>query len=145
MRSLYHLKEADPHLWVVPRLRGRAKAAMVAVEFDEFGAGRAEDIHAQLFADLMTDLGLDARYGRYLDAAPAQALATVNLMSLFGLHRRLRGALVGHFATVEITSPPGRGGWPRHCAAWARVSMPSGSTTSTWKPTRSTNRWCATR
>ncbi|NEE38791.1 iron-containing redox enzyme family protein, partial [Streptomyces sp. SID7982] len=23
VRSLYHLKEADPHLWVVPRLRGR--------------------------------------------------------------------------------------------------------------------------
>lgn len=107
LRSLYHLKEADPHLWVVPRLRGRAKAAMVAVEFDEFGAGRAEDVHAQLFADLMADLGLDARYGRYLDAAPAPALATVNLMSLFGLHRRLRGALVGHFATVEITSSPG--------------------------------------
>lgn len=107
VRSLYHLKEADPHLWVVPRLRGRAKASMVAVEFDEFGAGRAEDIHAQLFADLMGDLGLDPRYGRYLDAAPAQALATVNMMSLFGLHRRLRGALVGHFAAVEITSPPG--------------------------------------
>ncbi|MGW6286062.1 iron-containing redox enzyme family protein [Streptomyces sp. NPDC055107] len=107
VRSLYHLKEADPHLWVVPRLQGRAKAGMVAIEFDEFGAGRAENIHAQLFTDLMTDLGLDARYGRYLDAAPAQALATVNLMSLFGLHRRLRGALVGHFATVEITSSPG--------------------------------------
>ncbi|SBU96255.1 Iron-containing redox enzyme [Streptomyces sp. Ncost-T6T-1] len=107
VRSLYHLKEADPHLWVVPRLRGRAKAGMVAVEFDEFGAGRAESVHAQLFADLMTDLGLDARYGRYLDAAPAQALAVVNMMSLFGLHRRLRGALVGHFATVEITSSPG--------------------------------------
>ncbi|MER7700493.1 iron-containing redox enzyme family protein [Streptomyces sp. NPDC096095] len=107
VRSLYHLKEADPHLWVVPRLRGRAKAAMVAVEFDEFGAGRAEDVHAQLFADLMADLGLDTRYGHYLDAAPAQALATVNMMSLFGLHRRLRGALVGHFATVEITSSPG--------------------------------------
>ncbi|MFK0135077.1 iron-containing redox enzyme family protein [Streptomyces rubiginosohelvolus] len=107
VRSLYHLKEADPHLWVVPRLRGRAKAGMVAVEFDEFGAGRAENVHAQLFADLMADLGLDARYGRYLDAAPAQALAVVNMMSLFGLHRRLRGALVGHFATVEITSSPG--------------------------------------
>ncbi|GHF66890.1 MULTISPECIES: iron-containing redox enzyme family protein [Streptomyces] len=107
LRSLYHLKEADPHLWVVPRLRGRAKAAMVAVEFDEFGAGRAEDIHAQLFADLMADLGLDPRYGRHLATAPAEALATVNLMSLFGLHRRLRGALVGHFAAVEITSSPG--------------------------------------
>ncbi|MFD6418108.1 iron-containing redox enzyme family protein [Streptomyces sp. NPDC060194] len=107
LRSLYHLKEADPHLWVVPRLRGRAKAAMVAIEFDEFGGGRADRVHARLFAELMADLGLDATYGRYLDAAPAPALATVNQMSLFGLHRRLRGALVGHFATVEITSPPG--------------------------------------
>ncbi|MFD8913447.1 iron-containing redox enzyme family protein [Streptomyces sp. NPDC059575] len=106
MRSLYHLKEADPHAWVIPRLRGRAKAAMVAVEYDEFGAGRADEIHAQLFADLMADLGLDTAYGTYLDAAPAEALATVNLMSLFGLHRSLRGALVGHFATVEVTSSP---------------------------------------
>ncbi|MFD7444862.1 iron-containing redox enzyme family protein [Streptomyces sp. NPDC059909] len=106
-RSLYHLKEADPHAWVLPRLWGRAKAGMAAVEFDEFGGGRAERVHAQLFADLMTDLGLDTTYGRYLDAAPAQTLATVNLMSLFGLHRALRGCLVGHFATVEITSSPG--------------------------------------
>jgi hypothetical protein len=107
LRSLYHLKEADPHAWVIPRLHGRAKAAMVAVEFDEFGAGRAEDIHARLFADLMDDLRLDHSYGRYLAAAPAEALAIVNLMSLLGLHRALRGALVGHFASVEVTSSPG--------------------------------------
>ncbi|MEU2563858.1 iron-containing redox enzyme family protein [Streptomyces longispororuber] len=107
LRSLYHLKEADPHAWVLPRLYGRAKAAMAAIEYDEFGAGRAERVHAQLFADLMSDLRLDPAYGRYLDQAPAEALVVVNLMSLFGLHRALRGALVGHFATVEITSPPG--------------------------------------
>ncbi|MFF4585236.1 iron-containing redox enzyme family protein [Streptomyces sp. NPDC001388] len=106
-RSLYHLKEADPHAWVLPRLWGRAKAAMAAVEFDEFGGGRPDRVHALLFAHLMTDLGLDTAYGRYLDAACAQTLATVNLMSLFGLHRSLRGALVGHFASVEITSSPG--------------------------------------
>ena len=107
LRSLYHLKEADPHAWVIPRLRGRAKAGMVAIEYDEFGAGRAENIHAQLFADLMTDLELDTGYGHYLPAASADVLATVNLMSLFGLHRALRGALVGHFACVEVTSSPG--------------------------------------
>ncbi|MFD5005898.1 iron-containing redox enzyme family protein [Streptomyces mutabilis] len=106
-RSLYHLKEADPHAWVLPRLWGRAKAAMAAVEFDEYGGGRAERVHARLFADLMTDLGLDTTYGRHLDAASAECLATVNMMSLFGLHRSLRGALVGHFAAVEITSSPG--------------------------------------
>ncbi|MFE2147131.1 iron-containing redox enzyme family protein [Streptomyces sp. NPDC059456] len=107
LRSLYHLKEADPHAWVIPRLTGRAKAAMAAIEYDEFGAGRPDRIHARLFADLMTDLALDPTYGRYLDLAPAPLLATVNLMSLFGLHRALRGALVGHFACVEVTSSPG--------------------------------------
>ncbi|MCB8901098.1 MULTISPECIES: iron-containing redox enzyme family protein [unclassified Streptomyces] len=107
LRSLYHLKEADPHVWVIPRLRGRAKAAMAAIEYDEFGAGRPDRIHAQLFADLMEDLGLDPAYGRYLDQAPAPLLATVNLMSLFGLHRSHRGFLVGHFACVEVTSSPG--------------------------------------
>ncbi|HBF79065.1 MAG TPA: hypothetical protein DD420_03730 [Streptomyces sp.] len=105
-RSLYHLKEADPHAWVLPRLSGRAKAGMAAIEYDEFGAGRADRVHAQLFADLMSDLGLDTTYGRYLDEGCAPMLALVNLMSLFGLHRRLRGALVGHFAAVEITSSP---------------------------------------
>jgi len=118
LRSVYHLKEADPHAWAIPRLYGRAKAAMVAVEFDEFGAGRAEDVHARLFADLMDDLGLDHAYGRYVDAAPAEALATVNLMSLLGLHRSLRGALAGHFAHVETTSSPGS---RRLAAAMRRV------------------------
>ncbi|MQA98146.1 MAG: iron-containing redox enzyme family protein [Streptosporangiales bacterium] len=106
IRSTYHLKEADPHAWVIPRLTGRAKAGLVAVEYDEFGGGRAERMHARLFAELMAGLGLDPRYGRYLDAAPAEALATVNLMSMSGLHRRLRGVLVGHFAAAEITTPP---------------------------------------
>ncbi|MEU1486613.1 iron-containing redox enzyme family protein [Streptomyces sp. NPDC005752] len=105
-RSLYHLKEADPHAWVLPRLGGRAKAGMAAIEYDEFGAGRADRVHAQLFAGLMADLGLDTAYGRYLDEGSAPMLALVNQMSLFGLHRRLRGALVGHFAAVEITSSP---------------------------------------
>ncbi|MCM2579616.1 iron-containing redox enzyme family protein [Streptomyces meridianus] len=106
LRSLYHLKEADPHVWVIPRIRNRAKAGMMAVEYDEFGAGRADRVHARLFARLMEDLGIDSSYGRYLEAATAETLATVNLMSLLGLHRSLRGALVGHFATVEITSSP---------------------------------------
>ncbi|MFI6538626.1 iron-containing redox enzyme family protein [Nonomuraea sp. NPDC050547] len=105
-RSIYHLKEADPHVWVIPRLQGRSKVALVAVEFDEFGGGRAERMHARLFADLMEELGLDAAYGACLNAAPAEMLAAANMMSMFGLHRSLRGAMVGHFAAAEITTPP---------------------------------------
>ncbi|OBH43177.1 iron-containing redox enzyme family protein [Mycobacterium mantenii] len=106
-RSLYHLKEGDPHAWAIPRLTGMAKAAFVAVEFDEYGAGRGSRLHQQLFADLLAAAGLDATYWGYVDAVPAESLAAVNLMSLFGLHRSLRGAAIGHFASTEITSPPG--------------------------------------
>ncbi|WP_214367826.1 iron-containing redox enzyme family protein [Pseudonocardia sp. H11422] len=107
LRSLYHLKEADPQALVIARLSGPAKAALVTVEHDEYGAGDPNRMHAHLFAAMMRELGLDARYGAYLDDAPAEALAEVNLMSLCGLHRGLRGALVGQFATVELTSSPG--------------------------------------
>lgn len=105
-RSIYHLKEADPHAWVIPRLRNRAKAALVAVEFDEFGGGRAERVHSQLFANLLTAADLSPDYLAYQDDVPACAFAPVNMMSLFGLHRRWRGALVGHFAAAEITTAP---------------------------------------
>jgi hypothetical protein len=106
-RSLYHLKEADPQAWVIPRLAGAAKTALVSVEHDEYGAGRADRMHSALFAEMMAELGLATGYGGYLDVAPATTLAEVNLMSLCGLHRRLRGALLGQFAAVELTSSPG--------------------------------------
>jgi hypothetical protein len=128
-RSLYHLKEGDPHAFAIPRLTGSAKAAFVAIEYDEYGAGRGERVHQQLFADLLEAADLDATYLGYLDHVPADALAVVNLMSLFGLHRDLRGAAMGHFASTEITSPPGsarivqaleRLGAPARCADFYR-------------------------
>jgi hypothetical protein len=106
-RSPYHLKEGDPHAWAIPRLSGTAKAAFVAIEFDEFGAGRGDYVHQTLYAELMMAAGLNASYLHYLNDVPAEALAAVNLMSLFGLHRDLRGAAIGHFAATEITSSPG--------------------------------------
>jgi hypothetical protein len=103
-RSAYQLKEADPHCWAIPRLHGAPKAALVEVEADEYGGGRPDWIHAELFARAMRALGLDPTYGAYLEVIPAVTLATVNQMSLFGLHRRWRGAIVGHLALFEMTS-----------------------------------------
>ena len=103
-RSIYHLKEADPHTWAIPRLRGRAKAALVEIQADEYGGGRRERMHSELFRATMRGLGLDDAYGAYLDRVPGITLAVSNLMSLFGLHRRRRGALAGHLAALEMTS-----------------------------------------
>jgi hypothetical protein len=103
-RSAYQLKEADPHSWALPRLSGPPKAALVEIQADEYGAGRADRIHATMFARSMEALGLDSSSGAYLDAMPGITLATVNLMSMLGLHRRWRGAIVGHLALFEMTS-----------------------------------------
>src|SRR6202022_776613 len=128
-RSLYHLKEGDPPPWAIPRRTGQAKASFLAVEFEQYGAGRGPQGHQQLFADLLTAANLDSTYLAYLDAVPAESLAVVNLMSFFGLHRRLRGAVIGHFASTEITSSPGsrrvveelqRLGAPQDCVAFYR-------------------------
>ena len=103
-RSVYQLKEADPHSWAIPRLDGPAKAALVEVQADEYGSGRPERIHARMFADVLDAVGLASAYGAYLGSVPGITLATVNLMSLCGLHRRLRGAVCGHLALFEMTS-----------------------------------------
>ena len=109
-RSAWQLKEADGHTWGIPRLTGRAKAAMVEIQSDEYGGGREAAMHSVLFAQTMAELGLDPTYGAYVNLLPGTTLATVNVVSLFGLHRRWRGALVGHLAGFEMTSvePMGR-------------------------------------
>jgi hypothetical protein len=103
-RSIYTLREADPHSWAIPRLTGRAKAALVEIQSDEYGAGRAPRMHAAIFAQTVRGLGLDDRYGAYVDHVPAIVLASHNMMSMFGMNRRLRGAIVGHLAAFEMTS-----------------------------------------
>jgi Iron-containing redox enzyme len=103
-RSEYQRKEADPHTWMIPRLRGRAKAAAVTIQYDEYGEGVADAMHAELFATTMEALDLDSTYGAYRALLPAATLATGNLVTMLGLHRRWRPACVGHLAVFEMTS-----------------------------------------
>lgn len=104
-RSVYHLKEPDLQAWLIPRLAGAAKAAVVAVQYQNYGAGTAAHMRQRIFAELMSAAGLDGGYLAYLDMVPAEALAAVNAVSMFGLNRSLRGAAIGHFA-AEMTSAP---------------------------------------
>ncbi len=103
-RSIYHLKESDPHAFVVPRLDGTPKVALAELQYDEFGAGRPAALHSTLFADALAACGLDPTYGAYVDEARATTLAVNTTMSLFGLNRRWRGAAMGHLAAFESTS-----------------------------------------
>ena len=103
-RSVYTLREADPHTWAIPRLTGRTKAALVEIQSDEYGGGRTEHVHQHLFAGMLRGVGLSDDYGAYVDHVPAITLASFNLMSMFGLNRRFLGAIVGHLAAYEMTA-----------------------------------------
>jgi hypothetical protein len=103
-KSIYQLKEADPHSWAIPRLAGDAKTALVEIQYDEYGAGRRGRQHSELFAETLRLCGLDPGYGAYLDAVPVCVLALNNLMTMLGLHRRLVAGAVGHLALYESTS-----------------------------------------
>jgi len=119
-RSLLQLREADAHTWLIPRLTGRPKAALVEVQSDEYGGGRLEAMHQQLYANTLREAGLDPEYGSYLDRLPATTLAGSTTARMFGQQRRLRGAAAGHLAAVEATSSlPNR----RFAAAVRRLGL----------------------
>jgi len=121
LRSIYHLKESDPTAWLVPRLPNSTKAALMELQFDEYGCGDPSALHAELFARGMDACGLRPEYGAYVDDAPVEVLEENNAMSLFGLNRRLRGAALGHLAAFEVTSSvPSR----RIAQGMARLSLP---------------------
>lgn len=103
-RSIYHLKESDHTTWVVPRLPDAVKAAVMEVQFDEYGGGDPNRLHAQMFSRGLEASGLRSAYGAYIDQAPLQILEQNNAMSLFGLNRRLRAASLGFLAAFEATS-----------------------------------------
>jgi hypothetical protein len=103
-RAVYQLRESDPQSFVLPRLDGAPKAALAELQYDEYGGGQASRLHATLFADALTSLDMPTDVIPYVDQAPAATLASVNLMSLFALNRRLRGAALGHLAAYEATS-----------------------------------------
>ncbi|HET6916190.1 MAG TPA: iron-containing redox enzyme family protein [Acidimicrobiales bacterium] len=119
-RSGWQLKEADPHSWAIMRITGVPKAVLVGLQYDEYGAGEPRDVHSTLFAESMRMVGLDERYGAYVDRMPAITLATVNLVSMLGLHRRLLPAVIGHLTLFETTSV---GPMSRYSRALARLGF----------------------
>jgi hypothetical protein len=120
-RSIYHLKESDPIAWVVPRLPTAPKAALMELQFDEYGDGDPNRLHAHLFALGLEAAGLRPDLYAYIDDVPVEILELNNAMSLFGLHRRLRAAALGHLAAFEATSSlPSR----RMAQGLARLELP---------------------
>lgn len=121
-KSIYHLKESDPTTWVIPRLSVGSKAALMELQYDEYGCGDPNRLHSHLFARGLEACGLCSEYGAYIDDVPVEVLSQNNAWSLFGLHRRLRGAALGHLAAFEATSSlPSR----RISGGMSRLGLPA--------------------
>lgn len=121
-KSIYHLKEADPTTWVVPRLSTRPKAAVIELQYDEYGCGDPNRLHSHMFERGLEACGLRSEYGAYIDDVPVEVLKQNNAWTLFGVHRRLRGAALGHLAAFEATSSlPSR----RIAGGLARLGLPA--------------------
>jgi hypothetical protein len=76
--------------------RREMRSVLRDIQGDAYGA-RSERTHSVLFTMTLRDL--DCFVG--VDEMPAPTLALVNAMSLFGLHQRLVGALVGFLTAVD--------------------------------------------
>jgi hypothetical protein len=125
-RSVQQLKESDPQSFLLPRLEGAAKVALAEIQYDEYGAGRPEYLHQHLYTRALAAVGLDPEYGAYVSEVSAISLASANVMSLFGLNRRLRAPAIGHFAAFEASSSvPSR----RIAAGLERLGLPSDAAT----------------
>lgn len=121
-RSAYQLKEADPHTRGISALpAGARKAAMVDIQFDEYGNGTPGTSHAELFWAALDSAGLNSAYGSHVSRLPAATLATGNLLNMFAAHRCHLGALIGHLALFEMTSVEPMG---RYARAAARLGLP---------------------
>ena len=104
LRTLYHLKEADPTTWTVPRLPAPSRAALAELQYDEYGAGKPDRLHAHLFTQGLRACGMDTRENAAIDDVPAEVLEMNVTLTMFGLQRRLRGASVGHLVAFEASS-----------------------------------------
>lgn len=78
------------------RPRREMREALRDIHGDAYGA-RDERTHSVLFTVTLRDLDC----GAGVDEMPAPTLALANALSLFGLHQRLVGALVGFLTAVD--------------------------------------------
>lgn len=76
--------------------RREMRSVLRDIQGDAYGA-RSERTHSVLFTVTLRDLDVCAS----VDEMPAPTLALVNALSLFGLHQRLVGALVGFLSAVD--------------------------------------------
>lgn len=101
-RALAELRAGDGYAWLLPRISGEPKVALAELEAQTWGRGRLPLMRTELYRALLRSWGLGTDYGEHVDRLPGVTLLGTNLVTLLGLHRRWRGASLGHLACSEV-------------------------------------------
>src|SRR5699024_11458337 len=83
---------------------GPVRAGVMGLRYAASGAGTPTRLPATMFAAGLHASGLESAYGASINEAPVEILEQNNVMSMFGLNRRLRAASLGFLAAFETTS-----------------------------------------
>lgn len=99
------LTEASAMFAIVPRLQGRAQAAVMRILIDEFGCGNPQRVHAELYRQLLQELGLSTDLKEYLDTVNEESLAFVNVYHWLTKRAPRVDAYLGALAYTEMAIP----------------------------------------
>lgn len=99
------LTEATAMFAIVPRLRGTVQAAVMRILIDEFGCGNPQRVHAELYRQLLLELGLSDDLRDYLETVNEESLAFVNLYHYFTKRAPQVDLYLGALAYTEMIIP----------------------------------------
>lgn len=99
------LTEANAMFAIIPRLQGRAQAAVMRILIDEFGCGNPHRVHAALYRQVLQELGLSTDLKLYLHMVNDESLAFVNLYHWLTTRAPRVDAYLGALAYTEMVIP----------------------------------------
>lgn len=99
------LTEAHAMLYAIPRLHLRAQMPVIRILIDEFGCGRCDCSHTQLFVNHLTELGLPTGTADYLRHTNPESFAFVNIYHFLARRAASIDYYLGALAYTEAIVP----------------------------------------
>lgn len=119
-RSLFFLREPDPWIYAIPTLQGAAKAGLIDLLLDEYGWGKLERMHSNVYAAVMAALELPSETDHFETASSWQYIATLNHQWMCALTPEHSRRLLGTIYLTEATSPDAM---TNYLAGWKRLGI----------------------
>lgn len=101
-RSMFRGNEIESRVRAASQLCDHVTSSTRSGGVDDFGLDATVAVHAEMFRMALEATGIDGPHGTSLESVPSASLSSLNLVTMFALHRRWRAALVGYVALREM-------------------------------------------